>query len=97
MSSRLRQVFEEKKILGISDSLGQSWSRARKVADLHLPSPPRSPHKIIRVEELESEEDYLASFAIRRSKRKTEGFLLRRLLNNMDDSTLGLTILATVG
>ena len=87
--------MEEQDIPSLSDSLGRSWGRARKVADLHLPSPPKSPHKIIRVEELEQEEEYLSSFAVRRSKRKTEGFLLRRLLTTLDDSTLGLTIFAT--
>ena len=90
-----RQVLEEQDIPSLSDSLGRSWGRARKVADLHLPSPPKSPHKIIRVEELEQEEEYLSSFAVRRSKRKTEGFLLRRLLTTLDDSSLGLTIFAT--
>ena len=95
MLRSLREVLEEEEIPYLRDSSGRSWGRARKVADLHLPSsPPRSPHKIIRVEELYLEKDSSA-FAVRRSERKTEGFLLNKLLSTKDDATLGLKIFET--
>ena len=89
-----RQVLEEQDIPSLSDSLGRSWGRARKVADLHLPSPPKSPHKIIRVEELYPKKNSL-NLAVRRSERKPEGFLLSRLLTTSDDAILGLKIFDT--
>ena len=91
----LRKVLEcEGEIGHLSDSSGRSWVRARKVSDLDIPSPPRSPHKIIRVEEHYTDKDSQAS-AIRISERKTEGFLLNRLLTTSDDATLGLKIFDT--
>ena len=90
----LREVLEEGDMGVRSDSSGRSWGRARKVSDLDIPSPPRSPHKIVRVEEFSPEKDTL-TFALRRSERKTEGFLLSRLLTTSDDATLGLQMFDT--
>ena len=91
----LREVLEEGEIGDLSDSSGRTWGRARKVSHLDIPSKEaRSPNKIIRVEELHPEKESL-TFAVRRSERKTEGFLMRRLLTTTDDATLGLKIFDT--
>ena len=90
----LRDVLEEGEAGDRSESNGRGWGRARKVAEIHIPSPPRSPHKIIRVEELYPKKNSL-NLAVRRSERKPEGFLLSRLLTTSDDSILGLKIFDT--
>ena len=108
MSRRLFEALDEVEIPCLKDSMGRNWSRARKVSDLMAtssssvllsssPSPARlpSPHKIIRMEEFDPEDEDYLRFAVRRSERKTEAFLLNRLLTTTNDATLGLKVFDT--
>jgi len=70
-------------------------SPARPAACHQAPARPATPHKIIRVEKPDKEESSSAT-SIRRSERKPESVLVKKLLSTTDDSCLGIEIFDTV-
>merc|ERR1719193_1331432 len=70
-------------------------SPARPAICHQAPARPATPHKIIRVEKPDQEESSSAT-SIRRSGRKPESVLVKKLLSTTDDSCLGIEILDTV-
>ena len=68
----------------------------RKLANL-TNSSPATPHKIIRVEKPDSDQEESSSTtSIRRSERRPESVLVKKILNTSDDSCLGIEIFDTV-
>jgi len=85
------KVVDQQETLIAAADRGVSRSKLANLAN----SSPATPHKIIRVEKPDQEEASSA-ISIRRSERRPESVLVKKLLTTSDDSCRGIEIFDTV-